>query len=225
MLIRTEIWTVGKTEKGIAALLRHPNSPRCIPIYLNSSEAQIILAALAGLEERPPRFPEMFCTLSQSLRAFPQSVEIFIDESDDEDSSENGGSSSGGLTEGVSAGSSLPEGQSLSLDPSDRGTSGKYSSVIHFSGENRYFSLEAWVPDALAFAVRMRIPMMVDDLILKEDGIFVSMMESKNPFDAQLGRLREELERRVEEEDYEQAAQIWDRINQIEERMRAGTDG
>jgi len=163
--------------------------------------------------------------LSRTLKVYPQSIEIFIDELGDDDSFEDGGSTSGDLVEGALVENGLLEGQSLDLGLSDRGSSGKYSSVIHFAGEDRNFTLEAWVPDALAIAVRMRIPMMVDDLILKEDGIFISMMEPKRPFDAQLGRLREELERRVEEEDYEQAAQIWNRINQIEERMRARMDG
>lgn len=183
MFIKAEIWTVGKTSNGIAALLRLPGSSRCVPVYIDNIEAQAILSALSGVKESPPRYPELISSLSRALSVNLESVEIF-----------------------------------------KGGSSGSYRSVIHFAGRDSRFTLDARTPDALAIALRAGIPIFLDDSIPEDDSIGVSMAEPELPITAQLGRLRTELGLRINEEDYEQAARIRDRINQIEEQMRAGTE-
>lgn len=183
MFIKAEIWTVGKTSSGIAALLRLPGSTRCVPVYLDNTEAQAILSALSGVKESPPRYPELFSSLSRALSVKAESVEVF-----------KGGSPGG------------------------------YRSVIHFSGKDSRFTLDARTPDALAIAVRAGIPIFLDDSIPEDDSIGVSMAEPELSVTAQLGRLRKELGLRIDEEDYEQAARIRDQINQIEAHMRTGTE-
>jgi len=180
MFIKTEIWTVGRTESGMAALLRLPSSARCVPVYVEPTEAQMILTALAGVNERPPRFPEFFSALCSAMAVAPESVEILKD-----------------------------------------GSKGQYRAVVHFRGDGTRFSLYSRTPDALAFAVRSGISIFLEDAIPEEDSISVSMAEPEMSFGAQLSRLREELGNRVDEEDYEQAARIRDRIQMIERRMRA----
>lgn len=179
MFIKAEIWTVGRTENGMAALLRLPSSSHCVPVYVQTDEAQAILTSLAGVKEHPPSLAEVLTSFSRAVQVKPESVEIL------------------------------------------RGNSpGHYRSVIHFSGAESRFSLDSKTPDALAVAVRTGIPIFLEEGISEEDAIAVSMTETEMPFATQLSRLQDELGRRVEEEDYEQAANLRDRILQIEKRMR-----
>lgn len=179
MFIKAEIWTVGRTEHGMAALLRLPSSTQCVPVYVEPAEAQAILTSLAGVKEQPPRLTEVMTSFSKAVSVKPESVEIL-----------------------------------------KSGSPGHYRSVIHFSGKDTRFTLDSRTPDALALAVRSGIPIFLEDTISQEDSINVSMAEPEMPFATQRSRLQDELGRRVEEEDYEQAARIRDRIRQIEQRMR-----
>jgi bifunctional DNase/RNase len=76
MFIKAEIWTVGRTENGMAALLRLPSSSRCVPVYVDSGEAQAILTSLAGVKEQPPRLPEVLNSFSKAVSVKPESIEI-----------------------------------------------------------------------------------------------------------------------------------------------------
>ena len=180
MFIKAEIWTVGKTDKGIAALLRLPSSARCVPVYVDSSEAQAILTSLAGVKEQPPHLSEVLNSFSRAVSVKPESIEIL-----------------------------------------KSGSPGQYRSIVHFAGNESRFSLNTRTPDALALALRAGIPIFLEENISEEDSISVSLAEPEMPFATQLSRLQEELSRRVNEEDYEQAAKIRDRIHQIEERIRS----
>ena len=180
MFIKAEIWTVGKTENGLAALLRLPSSARCVPVYLEHDDAYSILTALSGTEEKPPRFPGLFAAYGAAVGIRPESVEI------------------------LKTGS--PEG---------------FRAVIHFSGDSTRFSLEAKTPTALSLAIRCGIPIFLENTIAEEDSIGINLSETEIPFAVQLSRLKNELNRRVNEEDYEQAARLRDRIKVVEERMRS----
>jgi bifunctional DNase/RNase len=180
MFIKAEIWTVGRTENGMAALLRLPSSARCVPVYVDNAEAQAILTSLAGVKEQPPRMSEVLSSLCKAVSVSPESVEIL-----------------------------------------KSGSPGQYRSIVHFNGKESRFSLNTRTPDALALALRTGIPIFLEENISEEDSISVSMAEPEMPFATQLSRLQEELSRRVNEEDYEQAARIRDRIHQIEERIRS----
>ncbi len=179
MFIKAEIWTVGRTENGMAALLRLPSSARCVPVYVEPAEAQAILSSLAGVKEQPPRLPEVLSSFGKAVSVKPESIEVI-----------------------------------------KSGSPGYYRSIIHFSGNETRFSLDSRTPDALALALRTGIPIFLEEIISEEDSISVSMAEPEMPFTSQLTRLQEELNHRVSEEDYEQAAQIRDRIHQIEERIK-----
>ena len=76
MFIKAEIWTVGRTEKGMAALLRLPSSAQCVPVYVEPAEAQAILTSLAGVKEKPPGLPEVLSSFSRAVSVKPESVEI-----------------------------------------------------------------------------------------------------------------------------------------------------
>ena len=76
MFIKVEVWTVGRTDNGIAVLLRLPASPQCVPIYVESHTAQKVLAALAGNRNNMPEYPEFFISLAKALKVKPDSMEI-----------------------------------------------------------------------------------------------------------------------------------------------------
>ncbi len=180
MFVKAEIWTVGKTESGMAALLRLPDNSRCVPVSLESFEAQNILLSLSGIQEDPPGWTELMAAFSRAVAVKPESVEILRSE--------------------------IPR---------------KYRAVVHFRGENTHFTLNSRTPEALALAVRTGVPIFLEDSIPEEDSIAVSMAEPEAPFSLQLKRLQAELKRKVAREEYEEAANLRDRIKQIEERMRS----
>lgn len=180
MFIKAEIWTVGRTENGLAALLRLPTSSRCVPVYIEHDEAYSILASLSGTEEKPPRFPGLFSAFSAAVGIKPESVEIL-----------------------------------------KTGSPGNFRAVIHFAGEATRFSLDSRAPIALSLAVQCGIPIFLENAIAEEDSIGINLSENEMPFAMQLSRLKNELNKRVDEEDYEQAARLRDRIKVVEERMRS----
>jgi len=179
MFTEAEIWTIGRTKNGMAVLLRLPLVARCVPIYIEPSEAQILLTSLAGTRESSPRFPEFIIELVRLTSLKPESIEIH---------------------------------------PGDK--KGIYRTIVNFVGANKRISLDLKTPDALAIAIRSGIPIYLNDVILDADSIGVSMAEPPLSFASQITHLQAELSRRVEAEDYEQAAKIRDRIQQIEKRSR-----
>ncbi len=76
MYIKAEIWTVGRTEYGTAALLRLPSSSRCVPIYLESPEAQAILEGLSGVRNSPRTPLELLVAMADTLSLCLESIEI-----------------------------------------------------------------------------------------------------------------------------------------------------
>ncbi len=76
MFVKAELWTVGKTETGMAALMRIAGSARCIPVYVEPSEAQILLAALSGISQDPPGWTEMMAAFGVAVSVNPESIEI-----------------------------------------------------------------------------------------------------------------------------------------------------
>ena len=80
MFIRVELWTVGKTESGMTALLRLPDSARCVPVTVEPAEAQVLLTAQAGVNEDPPGWTELMSAFGLAVPVKPESVEILRSE-------------------------------------------------------------------------------------------------------------------------------------------------
>lgn len=179
MFTKVEIWNIGRTENGIAILLRVPVSAQCVPIYVEPHEAREILAALSCTREKPQSYTEFFAAFTAAVSAAPESMEIIK--------------------------SNIPR---------------QYCAIIHFVGKDTQFSLESQTSPALALAARLNIPIFIEETILEEDGAGMIISNSKTSSSAQMAHLREELALRVREEDYEKAADIRDRIKQIEDQMR-----
>jgi bifunctional DNase/RNase len=84
--------------------------------------------------------------------------------------------------------------------------------------------VDARPSDCIAVAVRVKCGIFIDESIVDEAGIpmsFINNGENKEqfqntPMELELSKLQRELETAVEEENYEKAAQIRDRINELE---------
>jgi len=97
-----------------------------------------------------------------------------------------------------------------------------YYAVIRLKKKLKYWDVDARPSDAIAMAVRSTIPIFVDEEVMNvgsyEPG--EEEKETKNyTFDSvtsQLDKLKSELQKAVESEDYERAADLRDQIKKIE---------
>ena len=97
-----------------------------------------------------------------------------------------------------------------------------YYAVIRLKKKLKYWDVDARPSDAIAMAVRTTIPIFVDEEVMKV-GSYEPDEEEKETqnyaFESvtnQLDNLRSELQKAVENEDYERAADLRDQIKKIE---------
>ena len=93
-----------------------------------------------------------------------------------------------------------------------------YSYIYLKYGEN-IMRVDARTSDAVALALRMNAPILVYEEILEQEGIrmedFIEKETSASPRKPTLQSLEAALQKAVESEDYELAAQLRDQINQL----------
>ena len=97
-----------------------------------------------------------------------------------------------------------------------------YYAVIRLKKKLKYWDVDARPSDAIAMAVRSTIPIFVDEDVMNV-GSYEPDEEEKetknNAFESvtsQLDQLKSELQKAVESEDYERAADLRDQIKKIE---------
>jgi bifunctional DNase/RNase len=97
-----------------------------------------------------------------------------------------------------------------------------YYAVIRLKKKLKYWDVDARPSDAIAMAVRTTIPIFVDEEVMNV-GSYEPDEEEKETqnysFESvtnQLDKLRSELQKAVENEDYERAADLRDQIKKIE---------
>ncbi|MCG8453465.1 MAG: bifunctional nuclease family protein [Spirochaetales bacterium] len=178
MFTKVEIWTVGRTEKGLAVLLRIPGSKRCIPVPVEQDDAKPIFAALSGSLPSPPRSSQILKSFSHAVGAPAESIEL------------------------------------MSMEASQ-----ELRAIIHFSGGNERFSLDAHPADAMVLALLSELPLFLDDAAVESRQVEVDLPEEEIPLQARLTRLRRERDQYAEAEEYEEAARIRDRIIELEKNM------
>lgn len=96
---------------------------------------------------------------------------------------------------------------------------GTFYAKIKFSHDGEEKELDARPSDAVALAVRVEVPIFVEVNVLEEAGIptdeeggIVKPEEAEEPQLSTLERLQSDLEKAIEQEDYEQAAKLRDEI-------------
>ena len=203
MLVPAEVWTVAKAEQqGNAVLVRPLGLEVAVPIFIAPLEAQSILIGLGNVKMPRPLTHDLFLSVLESLEASINRVEIV----------------------------SLKEGTFYA------------KLVLDASGSE--IAIDARPSDCLALAVRVKCPIYIDESVVDEAGISVKMVEERRgdirqeesaaqgieqvqasgeapgvphlQHDAELASLKKKLETALEEENYEEAARLRDRIRELE---------
>ncbi len=76
MLVEVEIWTVAKTDKGTAVLVKPIGSDRAIPIFIGQLEAHSILIGIGNIAMPRPLTHDLFLTLIEKMHAQVERIEI-----------------------------------------------------------------------------------------------------------------------------------------------------
>jgi hypothetical protein len=201
MLVPAEVWTVAKAEQGNAVLVRPLGLDVAVPIFIAPLEAQSILIGLGSVKMPRPLTHDLFITVLESLEASINRVEI----------------------------TALKD--------------GTYYAKLILESSGSEITIDARPSDCLALAVRVKCPIYIDEAVVDEAGISVKMVEEKNremkqeesaeqaavarenpPMtelapvaqEAEMAKLKKALETAIEEENYEEAARIRDKIRELE---------
>ena len=177
MLVEAEIWTVARTDKGNAVLVRPMGSERAVPIFIGQLEAQSILIGLGNVPMPRPLTHDLMISVFEKAGLTMEKVEI-----------------------------------------TDLKQQTFYAQIILKQGLKR-LSLDARPSDALGMAARIKCPVLIAESVVEEAGIAVNLI-SEGESDAEFPSAKEieknqlmtQLEKAVEEEDYEEAARLRDRI-------------
>ncbi len=201
MLVPAEVWTVAKAEQGNAVLVRPLGLDVAVPIFIAPLEAQSILIGLGSVKMPRPLTHDLFITVLESLESSVNRVEI----------------------------TALKE--------------GTYYAKLILDSSGSEIAVDARPSDCLALAVRVKCPIYIDEAVVDEAGISVKMVEEKNrelkqgemageqpaeesetpavevapaAQEDEMSSLRKLLQAAIEEENYEEAARLRDRIREIE---------
>ena len=194
MLVPAEVWTVAKAEQGNAVLVRPLGLDVAVPIFIAPLEAQSILIGLGSVKMPRPLTHDLLITVMENLEASVNRVEITA------------------LREGT------------------------YYAKLVLESSGSEIAIDARPSDCLALAVRMKCPIYIDEAVVDEAGISVKMVEEKNrearqeesseaptipeilPLaqETEMAGLRKRLDAAIEEENYEEAARLRDRIRELE---------
>jgi bifunctional DNase/RNase len=94
--------------------------------------------------------------------------------------------------------------------------------VLNLSGKD--VSIDSRSSDCIALAVRIKCPIYIDEHVVDEAGVSVNIITGsaeayKSDKEDELKNLKELLDKAVEEENYEEAAKIRDKIEDLEKEV------
>ncbi len=180
MLVEAEIWTVARTDKGNAVLVKPIGSERAVPIFIGQLEAQSILIGLGNVPMPRPLSHDLFITMMEKLNATIDRVDI----------------------------TELKDGTF-------------YARIVMKQGLKKIV-IDSRPSDALGITARIHCPLYIAESIVEEAGIAINLITEEDPKvdvpdprEIERNRLEQELEKAVEDEDYEEAARIRDKINEL----------
>ena len=189
MLVPADIWTVVKAQDGNAVLIRPTGTDSVVPIFVDPSIAHSIVMGLGDVNAARPLTHDLFLSVLQRLDAEVNRIEITA------------------INDAIF-----------------------YARLILLQDDEEMV-VDARPSDCIALAVRVKCPIFIDEDVINHAGMPVSSVagvdddgrpaqsreESTSGMDtSQLAELRRELDAAVQDEDYEQAAKLRDRINELE---------
>jgi uncharacterized protein len=180
MLVEAEIWTVARTDKGNAVLVKPIGSERAVPIFIGQLEAQSILIGLGNVPMPRPLSHDLFITMMEKLNATIERVDI----------------------------TELRDGTF-------------YARIVLKQGLKKIV-IDSRPSDALGITARIHCALYIAEAIVEEAGIAINLIteeepsvEMPDPAEIEKSRLEDELQRAVDDENYEEAARLRDKINQL----------
>ena len=180
MLVEAEIWTVARTDKGNAVLVKPIGSERAVPIFIGQLEAQSILIGLGNVPMPRPLSHDLFITMMEKLNATIDRVDI----------------------------TELKDGTF-------------YARIVLKQGLKKIV-IDSRPSDALGITARIHCPLYIAESIVEEAGIAINLITEEDPKvdvpdprEIERNRLEQELQKAVDDEDYEEAARIRDKINEL----------
>jgi bifunctional DNase/RNase len=180
MLVEAEIWTVARTDKGNAVLVKPVGSDRAVPIFIGQLEAQSILFGLASVPVPRPMTHDLLISVMEKANITVDRVEI--------------------------------------TDLKDRTF---YSRLLLKQGMKKMV-VDSRPSDSLGIASRVRCPIFIAESIVDEAGVAVNLISEDevqlnvgDPVQQERERLEGELQKAVDEENYEEAARLRDRLKDL----------
>ncbi|MDR2369905.1 MAG: bifunctional nuclease family protein [Treponema sp.] len=185
-MLKAEIWTIARTDQGNAVLLRPLGSNVSVPIFIGPLETQYILIGGGEIPVKRPLTPDLFLSLVKHVGLELRRVEI----------------------------------HELKNDTF-------HARLVLSGGEytgRETLILDSRPSDAFALAVRKKSPIYVARKVVEQAGIPVDMVMSEmeetlnstdragSPVVSKREGLLAELEKAVEAEEYERAAEIRDML-------------
>ena len=189
MLVPANIWTVVKARDGNAVLIRPTGSDSVVPIFVEPTVAQSIVVGLGDVHVARPLTHDLFLAVLHRLDVHVNRIEITA------------------INDNIF-----------------------YARLILIQDESEELIADARPSDCIALAVRVKCPIFIDEDVVNRVGMPVSSVsgveEGRRDEDPQeeasgrenslLGQLRRALDEAVQDEDYEEAAKLRDRINELE---------
>ncbi|HUX42104.1 MAG TPA: bifunctional nuclease family protein [Rectinemataceae bacterium] len=189
--VEADIWTVAQTDQGNVVLVRPKGSDLAVPIFIGQLETQAILIGLGGVEVPRPLTHDLLLSVIASLGAELDRIEI------------------NGLKEGT------------------------FYARLVLLREGLSLSIDARPSDAIGIAVRRKCSVFIAESVVDEAGISVNLVTEGgtvrteaagndsgkmegDPLSSDARRLlQSELEKAIEAEDYEKAAEIRDKLKEL----------
>jgi len=191
-MLPVEIWTIVQTREGNAVLLKPLHKNLAIPIFVGRNEVHSVIIGANGLSLSRPLTHDLFLNLLDSQNLILDRVEIF-----------------------------------------DLKNNIFYSQLIIIGEKyprDNPLIMESRPSDALGLATRKKCPIMVNTDIIKKTGIqielFLDILSGKDILSSNKSlmndsekryKLMKQLNKAVENEEYEKAAEIRDALKEIDE--------
>jgi bifunctional DNase/RNase len=189
MLVPANVWTVVKARDGNAVLIRPTGSDSVVPIFVEPTVAQSIVVGLGDVHVTRPLTHDLFLAVLHRLDVHVNRIEITA------------------INDNIF-----------------------YGRLVLIQDEHEELIADARPSDCIALAVRVKCPIFIDEDVVNRVGMPVSSVSgvddgqrSGQPGEAAgeqddslLAQLHRALDEAVQDEDYEEAAKLRDRINEME---------
>jgi len=179
-LIEAKVWTMARTNKGSAVLIRPVGVERFVPIFIGQLEAQAIFKSMSKVKLPRPLTHDLFMNMLQRCSMNIDRVEIH-----------------------------------------DINDATYYSHIVARQGRKKY-AFDSRPSDAIAIAIRLGCPIYIAEYIINAAGVPISVITDAERISVNkttLEEFKQALQKAIREENYEDAAKIRDRIQEIESKQ------